>query len=71
MLRLEMNEGDELDMQDDLLIADGGANGSVVTGIPCRSAELLGEDLFGPEAVDAYARERADRRESLCIAPQC
>jgi sigma-B regulation protein RsbU (phosphoserine phosphatase) len=60
MLRLEMNEGDELDMQGDLLIADGSANGSAVTGIPCRSAGLLGEDLFGPEAINAYARERAD-----------
>jgi len=60
MLRSEMNEGDKLDMQGDLLIADGSANGSAVIGIPRTGARLQRKDVFGVDTVSAYTSEPPD-----------
>lgn len=55
-----MQRLNEPDMPGDLLVPDGGTIGSVVAGIQLTSTGLLEEDIFGPETISAYARERAD-----------
>ena len=58
-LTQQLNDN-ESDMPGDPLVPDGGTIGSVVKRIQRTSTGMLDGDIFGPERISAYARERAD-----------